>query len=243
MGPHGGERHFATMSIVVRDPHSAAFGAAIASGIPAVGAFCLFADQAAGMVATQAWTNPYLGPDILERLRAGTAPAEALNQALGADPGAERRQVGVVGLTGAGAARTGAETTGWSGHLCGEGIAVQGNMLAGPEVPEALMAGFLESRGDELADRLLASLAAGQAAGGDRRGLESAALLITSPEIYAATDLRVDFHFDPVRELGLVLEAARKRLLPSLPAMPTRDNPLGDVRRMEELAADDQKKD
>ncbi len=233
----GCEPLFGTFSLVARAPAGdGTFGAAIASGAPAVGSFCLFAEHGLGLVATQAWTNPYLGPAILERLREGDGAAAALASALADDPGARRRQVGLVAMRGPGQAFSGSETVAWSGQLCGDGVATQGNMLAGPAVLDAMLEAF-SGAGGPFVERLLAALSAGAAAGGDRRGLESAAVLVTGPEIYAATDLRVDAHETPVAELERVYAVARRRLLPSLAAMPTRSDPLGDIARIEALLA------
>ncbi|NBB84113.1 MAG: DUF1028 domain-containing protein [Alphaproteobacteria bacterium] len=216
-----------TFSIAGRCAQTGQLGVAVATKVPAVGAICPFVEWGVGALSTQAWTDPYLGPRVLDRLRDGLAAPDALAAALAASLDPEMRQIGVVDETGASAAHTGAITDPWTGHRCGPDYSCQGNMLAGPEVVEGMADTFEATAGQPLADRLMKALEAGQNAGGDRRGRQSAALIVRGPEVYAAVDLRVDEHPDPVLELRRVLEVARRELFPFVEALPTRENPRG----------------
>lgn len=216
-----------TFSIAARCAETGQLGVAVATKVPAVGAICPFVEWGVGALSTQAWTDPYLGPRVLERLRTGLPAAEALAAALAASPDPQLRQIGVVDNAGASSAHTGEITDPWTGHRCGPDYSCQGNMLAGPEVIEGMADTFEATAGQPLADRLMKALEAGQNAGGDRRWRQSAALIVRGPEIYAAVDLRVDEHPDPVLELRRVLEVARRELFPFVEALPTRANPHG----------------
>ncbi|MBU2695677.1 DUF1028 domain-containing protein [Pimelobacter sp. 30-1] len=192
-----------TFSVVARDPGSGCFGVAIATARPSVGARSAFARPGIGACATQAIVNPALAGGALAALAGGDGATSALASALATDPDAARRQVLLSGPDGT-AAHTGAEVAGWAGHLTGLDVVVGGNLLAGAEPLHAMLAAFEETPG-ELADRLLAALVAGDAAGGDRRGRESAALLVVDTRAWPAVDLRVDHDPDPVTRLGALL--------------------------------------
>ncbi len=226
-----------TFSIVGRDARSGLLGIAIATRVPAVGAICPFVRHGIGAVTTQAWTNPYLAPAVLDRLAAGDTPAQAIAHALAADPGRAVRQLGVVDAQGRAAAHTGDRTDPWQGHRTGPDYSIQGNMLVGEAVLAKMEDAFAAAAGEELGERLLTALEAGDAAGGDRRGRQSAALRVGGPEIYPLVDLRVDEHTDPVGELRRIFEVAKKELFPAIAAMPTRDNPAGDMDRLRKLLA------
>lgn len=202
-------------------------GVAVATAMPAVGSTCPFVRARAGAVASQAWVNPYLGPAVLDALGAGAHPASALAAALADDPRAEERQVGVVDHLGRSFAHTGPGCRPYAGHLTGPDHAVQGNLLAGTEVLGAMRTAFLESAAEDLAERLLLALEAGEGAGGDRRGKQSAAILITGAEDHPFMDLRVDEHERPVTELRRVVDVARAELLPFLATLPTHADPGG----------------
>lgn len=199
-----------TFSIVACDPADGACGVAVASRFPAVGARVPWAAADAGAVATQSYANTSYGPRGLERMRRGESAAQALQALLADDPGRAQRQAGLVDRRGGAATFSGEACLDWSGGLTGEGWAVQGNILAGPQVVEAMAAAFTAAPGD-LGDRLLAALLAGDRAGGDRRGRQSAALLAVKPEAgYGGfddiwLDYRVDDHPDPVPRLGELL--------------------------------------
>jgi uncharacterized Ntn-hydrolase superfamily protein len=196
----------ATFSIAAANPAAGDWGVAVASKFPAVGAVVPWARAGVGAVATQAWANVAFGPEGLGLLAAGTTAERALQELVAGDDGRDRRQVGLVDAAGVGATYTGSGCTAWAGGITGDGFACQGNILAGPEVVEEMAAGFVAAKGD-LVDRLLAALEAGDAAGGDRRGRQSAALLVARDgggydgrnDRYI--DLRVDDHAEPVQEL------------------------------------------
>lgn len=214
-----------TYSVVARCRRTGETGAAVASAVPAVGGICLYVRAGAGAVSTQSWVNPYLAVAILDRLAAGDDAPAALAAVLAADPAADVRQVGAIGLAGPGAAHTGASCTPWCGAATGEDFAVQGNMLTGPEVIEAMAAAIARDPELPLEERLMRSLEAGQAAGGDKRGKQAAGLAVIGAEDYRRVDLRVDEHHDPIRELRRVFEVARLQLAPFVAGMPKRDAP------------------
>ena len=216
-----------TFSIVAYDDTSGMLGVAVSTRVPAVGAVCPFARAGVGAISTQAWTNPLLGVDGLNLLEQGCSAEEALHKLLDADPDPEMRQIIAVDREGRSAAHTGSETDPWKGHRTGEGYAVAGNMLVGEETITAMVEAFGASVEEPLYERLLRALESGQAAGGDKRGRQSAALYVVKSEPYPCLDLRVDEHSDPVAELRRVYEVAKRELLPFIEAMPTRDNPKG----------------
>lgn len=216
-----------TFSVVARCSRTGMLGVAISTAIPAVGALCPFVAPRAGAVSTQAWVNPYLGIDGLRLLGHGHTAHETLEQVLSRDPGAELRQLGVVDVRGNAACHTGRDCTGWAGHRTGEGYAVQGNMLTGSDTVAAMEESFHASGGEDLSERLVRTLEAGQAAGGDRRGRQSAALKVHAAEEYAYLDLRVDDHPDPVAELRRLHTVAQRQVIPFVDTMVTRDRPAG----------------
>lgn len=215
--PSGGP--VATFSIVARDPRAGELGVAVQSRFLAVGAVVPWARAGVGAVATQAWANPTFGPRGLELLAQGEAPEAALARLLEGDPGRERRQVALLDAQGRAAAHTGKECLPWAGAVTGEDFACLGNILAGEEVVRAMARAFRETSGD-LGDRLLAALEAGQAAGGDLRGRQSAALLVVREGAgYGGLtdryrDLRVDDHPEPIRELRRIYELHRRTFPP-----------------------------
>jgi uncharacterized Ntn-hydrolase superfamily protein len=186
-----------TWSILARDPQTGELGAAVASRFLAVGALCPRVEGGIGAACTQALVNPFHAPDALARLRAGEAPEAALAALIAADAGQATRQVHVLGADGRAARHTGAECVGWCGHLAAPEVSVAGNAA----VLEATRDAFLATAGLTLAERLLAALEAGEAAGGDRRGRQSAAIQVASIDPYPDLDLRVDDHPDPLAEL------------------------------------------
>lgn len=209
-------------------------GVATSSKMPAIGALTVFAHADAGAIATQALINPLLGTDGLELLRSHPAQ-DALRRVLATDPDADSRQVAMVDRQGRTAAHTGPQTHPWSGHRLGEGYAVAGNILTGASTLDAMVERFEAGAEDPLGERLLAALEAGQAAGGDRRGKQSAALYAHGGHPYPYLDLRVDEHPDPVTELRRVYEVAKRELLPFVEALPTRTHPAGNFDRLLEL--------
>ncbi len=216
-----------TFSITARDAKNGTLGVAVSTKVPAVGSLCPFIRFGAGAVSTQAWVNPGLGPLILDRLEAGASAADALEQVMAEEADAELRQVGVVDCVGGSAAFTGRETDTWAGHRFGEDYSVQGNMLVGEDTIDAMERVICAPSEQTLDERLLEALEAGQAAGGDRRGRQSAALIVRGAHVFPLVDLRVDEHSDPVRELRRVYEVAKIELFPFVKALPTRENPTG----------------
>ncbi|MCS7255000.1 MAG: DUF1028 domain-containing protein [Thermomicrobium sp.] len=198
--------HFSTFSIVAVDLATGELGVAVASKFLAVGAVVPWARAGVGAVATQSYANVSYGPTGLELMAAGHSAGETLARLLADDPERELRQVGIVDARGGTATFTGSACHAWAGGRTGPGYAVQGNILTGPEVVDAMAHAF-ETTDGPLAVRLLAALAAGDAAGGDRRGKQSAALLVVKERggyggyTDRFIDLRVDDHVEPVAEL------------------------------------------
>ncbi|MCK0206653.1 DUF1028 domain-containing protein [Starkeya koreensis] len=216
-----------TFSIVARCPLTGRLGVAVATAVPAVGSMCPFTRAGTGAVSTQSWVNPYLALGVLDLIAGGARAPEALAAVLEKDAARELRQIGVVDAAGRASAFTGAECTPWCGQETGEGFAVQGNMLTGPEVIAVMASAFRASTGAPLDERLMRAMEAGDAAGGDKRGRQSASLRIQGAEDYPALDLRVDEHPAPIAELRRVLEIARLQLVPFVEGMPKRDAPPG----------------
>jgi uncharacterized Ntn-hydrolase superfamily protein len=197
----------ATYSIVACDLDAAQWGVATQSKFLAVGSIVPWAEPHVGAVATQSYANPRYGPDGLRLLREGLAAEEVVERLTSLDDGRDHRQLGVVDAQGRGATFTGSACLDWAGGIAGPCFAAQGNILVGEETVAALAATFAATAGRPLAERLLACLAAAQAAGGDRRGQQSAALLVVERDAgYAGlsdtvADLRVDDHASPIAEL------------------------------------------
>jgi uncharacterized Ntn-hydrolase superfamily protein len=197
----------ATYSIAACDLEAGHWGVATQSKFLAVGSVVPWAEPHVGAIATQAHANPRYGRDGLELLRDGLAASAVVERLTDADDGRDHRQLGVVDAKGASATYTGSACMDWAGGLAGPCFAAQGNILVGEETVTALAATFGATEGRPLAERLLACLAAAQAAGGDRRGQQSAALLVVERDGGYANlsdilvDLRVDDHEQPVAEL------------------------------------------
>ncbi|HEY1197147.1 MAG TPA: DUF1028 domain-containing protein [Thermoplasmata archaeon] len=202
---------FGTFSIVAFDRDTATWGVAVQSKFISVGSVVPFAEAGVGAIATQALANVAYGPEGLALLRQGLAAPEVVRRLTEADPGRDERQLGVVDANGGSASFTGPKCMEWAGHEVGNGFACQGNILFGPEVVRA-MARTYESTGGDILDRLLAALAAGQREGGDRRGMQSAALYaVRKGGGYGGgndrwVDLRVDEHPSPIEELKRVFQ-------------------------------------
>jgi uncharacterized Ntn-hydrolase superfamily protein len=209
-----------TWSIVARDA-SGAFGIAIASKFFAVGALCRHVRSGVGAVATQALVNPFYGSVALDALAQGRTARDVIAQVIAGDDGREHRQIHLIGASGEAAVHTGSACVDWCGHTMGDGFSVAGNMLAGPQVVEQTAAAFRS------AERLMAALTAGEAAGGDKRGKQSAALLIYTTEDYSALDIRVDDHADPLQELRRLYDKSLERYQPFIACLPSRARPAG----------------
>jgi len=215
-----------TWSILARD-ESGTLGAAIASRFFAVGALCVHTRRGVGALSTQALMNPLYGPAGMQLLALGRSPAQVVDTLASGDPGREHRQLHVLPAQGRPAAWTGASCIDWCGHQAGEDFSVAGNMLAGPQVLAATARAFLESKGLALAERLLAALAAGEAAGGDKRGKQAAALRIHGDEDHPQLDLRVDDHQEPVQELQRLYRKSLERYQPFMACLAGRHDPVG----------------
>lgn len=198
---------YSTFSIVALDTDTGDLGVATQSKYLAVGSVVPWARFNAGAIATQAWANASFGPRGLDLLEQDVGAIDTLERLIESDAGRQSRQVGIVDLDGTAAAFTGTDCQEWAGHVTGPGHVCLGNILAGEEVVTAMVESFEAPGEEDFAAKLLAALAAGQEAGGDRRGMQSAALLVaregggcggTSDFL---VDLRVDDHADPIEEL------------------------------------------
>ena len=216
-----------TFSIVARCARTGQFGVAVSTKVPAVGMLCPFARAGVGAVATQSFVNPYLGIWGLELLSEERGAEEVKGLLLERDPDPAKRQFTVVDRWGGSAAYTGEESDTWRGHRTAEDFAVAGNMLVGEETLRVMAESFQSTGASPLIERLLLALEAGQQAGGDKRGRQSAAVRVVDKEEYPLLDLRVDEHREPVPELRRVYEVARRELVPLTSMMPTRQNPTG----------------
>ena len=197
----------ATYSIVACDLHAGQWGVAVQSRFLAVGSVVPWAEPHVGAIATQSWANPRYGPDGLALLREGHSADETIRALAAADEGREHRQIGVVDGHGNASTFTGSECLDWAGGHTGACYAAQGNILVSEATVDALATTFEGNAGAPLAERLLECLTAAQAAGGDRRGQQSASLLVVEKDGgYAKlsdtlVDLRVDDHERPITEL------------------------------------------
>ena len=181
----------------------------------------------AGAVATQAFVNPHYGPTGLDMLARGATAESTVAALVARDMGRDHRQVHVMDRSGRAAAYTGAQCVDWCGSAAGPQFSIAGNMLAGPAVIEATARALETARGLPFARRLIAAMQAGEAAGGDKRGRQSAALLVHDSETYPLLDLRVDDHADPLTELARLEGVARERFVHFRRQMPRRDAPSG----------------
>lgn len=222
-----------TWSIVARDEASGHIGVAVATCAFAVGARVPSIANGVGAVASQAFTNPYYGPRGLELLRAGASAEDVIRILTANDEGRGQRQAHVMDSQHRIAVHTGAECVPWCGHLIRQNFSVAGNMLAGPEVIEETARVFVEMEGQPLARRFLAALKAGEAAGGDKRGKQSAAILIHDDEEYSLLDIRVDDHVDPLTELTRLEQVSRQRFAHYRKFLPSRARPAGVIDRAE----------
>jgi uncharacterized Ntn-hydrolase superfamily protein len=221
-----------TWSIVARDA-SGALGIAIASRFFAVGVLCPHVRSGVGAIATQALVNPHYGPEGLDLLSAGLAPEEVLKKLTSKDEGRSHRQLHLIDSKGRSAVYTGMGCIEWGGHTVGDGYSVAGNMLAGPDVIRETAKTYEESKQLPFAERLIAALAAGEAAGGDKRGKQGAALLVHTTEQYPFLDLRVDDHDEPIGELRRLYAKSLERFQPFLACLPSRARPAGITDRNE----------
>jgi uncharacterized Ntn-hydrolase superfamily protein len=219
-----------TWSILARD-ETGRFGVAIASRFFAVGSLTVHTRRGLGALATQALLNPLYGPQGMDLLAAGRSPEDVVQMLTAVDAGRDQRQLHVLPAQGRPVAWTGAACVDWCGHRVEKDFSVAGNMLAGPRVLEATAEAFLASQGLDLAERLLLAMAAGEAAGGDKRGKQAAALRLHADEDYPQLDIRVDDHEEPIEELRRLWHKSLERALPFTACLAGRKDPVGLIDR------------
>ncbi len=222
-----------TWSIVARDEATGHLGIGVSTCAFAVGGRVPFIATGIGAVATQAFVNPFYGYRGLDLLKLGVSAEDTIRLLTGSDAGRGQRQVHVMDRMGGIAAFTGDDCVPWCGHIVEQTFSVAGNMLAGPEVVAETARVFAARKGQPFASRFLAALKAGEDAGGDKRGKQSAALLIHDGEEYPLIDIRVDDHTDPIGELTRLEAVAHERYLHYRKFMPSRGLPAGITDRTE----------
>lgn len=213
-----------TFSIVARCPRTGMLGVGTSSKALGAGLWVPYVRAGVGAVASQSFTNPFLGIDGLTLMEQGLTAARVLEKLVESDRGRDLRQVGLVDHEGNTAAYTGSRCIDWAGAVEGGGFVCLGNILVGEEVVKAMARAFESSVDEPLPRRLLLALEAGQEAGGDRRGRQSAGLRVFDTQEYPYCDLRVDDHPDPVAELRRVYTVFETEDLPFLAGMPRRDD-------------------
>jgi uncharacterized Ntn-hydrolase superfamily protein len=216
-----------TWSIIARDSSTGQFGIAVATRFFAVGARVPHIAAGIGGIATQALVNPYYGIDGVRLLREGRQPREIVTTLIAADAGRESRQLHIMDAGGNIASHTGRDCVDWCGHIEGNGFSIAGNMLTGARVLDDTAKAYLDNEKLPFAQRLIAAMRSGEAAGGDKRGRQSAALLIYGEEEWSELDLRVDDHIDPIGELERLEQVSRERWVHFREFLPTRKTPAG----------------
>jgi uncharacterized Ntn-hydrolase superfamily protein len=216
-----------TWSIIARDELTGHFGIAVATCFFAVGARVPHVAPGVGAIATQALVNPYYGIDGLKLLREGRQPREVIETLIAADAGRESRQLHIMDAAGRIASHTGGECVTWCGHIEGNGFSIAGNMLAGAQVLDDTAKTYIARESLPFPQRLIAAMRSGEAAGGDKRGKQSAALVIYDEDEWSALDLRVDDHADPLAELERLEQVSRERWVHFRRFLPSRKNPAG----------------
>ncbi len=216
-----------TWSIIARDDMTGQFGIAVATRFFAVGARVPHVAAGLGGIATQALVNPYYGIDGLKLLREGHSPRDIVETLIASDSGHESRQLHILDASGRVAAHTGRDCVDWCGHVEGNGFSIAGNMLVGASVLDDTAQAYITGQRLPFAQRLIAAMRSGEAAGGDKRGRQSAALVIYGDEEWSALDLRVDDHTDPLAELERLERISRERWVHFRKYLPTRQNPAG----------------
>ncbi len=216
-----------TFSIIARDEMTGRIGVAVASRFFAVGARNIFVRSGVGAIASQALFNPYYGPQGLALLAAGASAKDAVRLLTANDDNRSRRQVHIMDRDGTFAVHTGAACAGWCGHLLRPTYSLAGNILASADVLEAMADAYDANFALPFARRLIAAMQAGESAGGDSRGRQSAALLVHDEEDYSLLDLRVDDHSDPLKEVARLEDVARSTWVHFRRILPNRREPHG----------------
>jgi uncharacterized Ntn-hydrolase superfamily protein len=216
-----------TWSIIARDQATGAFGIAVATKFFAVGARVPFIAAGVGAIATQALINPFYGSKGLQLLRGGMSAESTVKTLVADDAGRDHRQVHVLDASCRIAAHTGSACIDWNGHVAGDSFSIAGNMLAGAQVLEATAAAYAAGTAMPFPRRLIAAMRAGEAAGGDKRGKQSAALLIYGEDEWSDLDLRVDDHPEPLGELERLEGVSRERWAMFRRFLPSRRDPVG----------------
>jgi len=219
-----------TWSILVRDPATGALGAAVASRFFAVGGLCIHVEGGVAALATQALVNPMYAVHAMPRLRAGERARAVLDSLVAPDPLHAQRQFHILDAAGGIAQHSGPDCVTWAGHVAGQDVSVAGNMLAGPQVVQATLDGYLAARGS-MAERLLSAMEAGEAVGGDKRGRQSAGLKICTSDPYPDLDIRSDDHPDPLADLRRLHRISLERYAVFRRFLAGRDNPWGESDR------------
>ncbi|RYY17483.1 MAG: DUF1028 domain-containing protein [Alphaproteobacteria bacterium] len=218
-----------TWSIVTFDERDGAFAIAVATKNLAVGAAVPHLRSGVGAVATQSITNRYLGPVVLDAMARGLSPSDAIASAISVDAGRGLRQIHAIDRHGRTAVWTGENCVMWCGSVADGPVSVAGNMLANETVVPATLAAFIAASALPLPERLMAAMLAGDAAGGDRRGRQSAAMTMTTTEDFPDLSLRVDDHATPLIELQRIVELWRRDRAPTLDRQPRRADPAGQI--------------
>jgi uncharacterized Ntn-hydrolase superfamily protein len=216
-----------TWSIIARDKDNGRFGIAVSTRFFAVGGVVPHIKSGIGAIATQALVNRLYGTDGLRLLEQGGTAQDVVSAVTAADAGRDHRQVHLMDAQGRIAQHTGNACIDWCGHLAGDAMSVAGNMLAGPSVIEETAATYERNAALPFARRLIAALRAGEAAGGDKRGKQAAALVICSDEDWPDLDLRVDDHADPLAELERLERVSRERFVHFMALLPRRRDRVG----------------
>jgi uncharacterized Ntn-hydrolase superfamily protein len=216
-----------TWSIIARDKNTGQFGVAVATRFFAVGALAPHLKSRVGAIATQALLNVFYGTDGLRLLERGAGAKDVVTAVVAADTGRDHRQVHVIDAQGAIAPHTGKSCVDWCGHLAGDNFSVAGNMLAGARVIEDTAADYTKNAALSFPRRLIAAMRAGETAGGDKRGKQSAALVICGEEEWPDLDLRVDDHSDPLAELERLESVSRERFVHFMRMLPNRTDRVG----------------
>jgi uncharacterized Ntn-hydrolase superfamily protein len=222
-----------TWSIVARDPDTGYLGIAVATRFFAVGGLVPHIRGGIGAVATQAFVSPLYGTDGLALLAAGKAPGDIITELTARDAGRDQRQLHLIDGKGRNAAFTGARCIDWAGHLLDDNVSVAGNMLAGPNVVAETLATYKKAMDKPFIERLLEAMQAGEDAGGDKRGRQSAALLVHRDQDYPWLSIRADDHPDPLAELRRLYAVAQERYMHVAETMATKANPNGMIDRRE----------